>query len=425
MSFIVKSHYSISRRFIESPVDSGNTVDECTYFLYGHSMQNTLEDKMERKAKLEEIEALRGVAFLAVVLQHAIGGLFAQPGLSSLSVSLGTTFLGLIRFAVPLFVFITGVVLFYNYDRSFQYGRFLKKRGQQVVLPYLFWTLFYYAWVSVRSGGAIIGDWGDLLHVLELAFTGKASYHLWFMVMIIPFYLLFPVFRLLLAGKRPASVNLSVTIGFLVANLILVYALSKGYFQSDQPILQTLYRYLDRNFLFWTFYFVLGGFAGLYYERWKKAMQSLWGVSLAITVLFLIYIGTKIWGINQGAAAGDYLTSSYVTGPLKPLMIAATLAMLPVLFYTIQRLTSKPTKMGFVLTVIGKYSFGAYLVHAFILRYTNLLALNVLGILGVYIQTLISFILCACISVGLGIGFRRIRNRWRKARVGVDRGIAG
>lgn len=380
---------------------------------------------MEKKAKLEEIEALRGVAFLAVVLQHAIGGLFAQPGLSSLSVSLGTTFLGLIRFAVPLFVFITGVVLFYNYDRSFQYGRFLKRRGQQVILPYLFWTLFYYVWVSVLSGGAVFGNWGDLLHVLELAFTGKASYHLWFMVMIIPFYLLFPVFRLLLAGKRPASANLAVALAFLAGNLFLVYALSKGYFQSNQPILHTIYRYLDRNFLFWTFYFVLGGIAGLYYERWKKAMRSLWGISLAVTVLFLIYIGVKIWGINEGESAGNYLTSSYVTGPLKPLMMLAILAIIPALFYAVQRLVSRPSKVGIALNAIGKYSFGAYLVHAFILRYTNLLALNYLGSLGVYAQTLISFLLCACISIGLCIGYRKMKDRWRKVRVGVDRGVAG
>lgn len=380
---------------------------------------------MKKKVKLEEIEALRGVAFLAVVLQHAIAGLFVQPGLSPLAVTLGTTFLGFIRFAVPLFVFITGVVLFYNYDRSFQYGRFLKRRGQQVVLPYLFWTLFYYIWLCIRSGDAIFGQWGDVLHVLGLAFTGKASYHLWFMVMIIPFYLLFPVFRLLLAGKRPAALNLTVTLGFLAANLYLLYALSKGYFQSTQPILDTLYRYLDRNFLFWTFYFVLGGLAGLYYERWKQAMRSLWGISLAVTVGIMIFIGIKIWGINQGAAAGDYVTSSYVTGPLKPLMMVAILAILPALFYVVQRLVIQPTKVGSALGIIGKYSFGAYLVHAFILRYTNLLSLNYLGSLGVYAQTLISFLLCAGISVGLCIGYRKMRDRWRKVRVGVDRGVAG
>ncbi|MDU0332807.1 acyltransferase [Paenibacillus sp. 3LSP] len=380
---------------------------------------------MERKTKLEEIEALRGIAFLAVVLQHAIAGLFVQPDMSPLSVGLGTTFLGLIRFAVPLFVFITGVVLFYNYDRSFQYGRFLKRRGQQVVLPYLFWTVFYYIWVSLRSGDAIFSSWKDLLHMLELALTGKASYHLWFMVMIIPFYLLFPVFRQLLSGKRPAKVNLFVTLAFLTANLLLLEALRKGVFQSDQPILHTLYRYLDRNFLFWTFYFVLGGLVGLYYERWKKAVRSLWGISLVLTVLFLIDIGTKIAAINQGAAAGDYLTSANVTGPLKPLMLWATLAMLPFLFYGVQRLLTRPTKAGLALSLIGKYSFGAYLVHAFILRYTNLLALNYLGGFGVYAQILISFILCACVSISLCIGYRKMRDRWRKVQVGADRGMAG
>ncbi|RCX19000.1 acyltransferase-like protein [Fontibacillus phaseoli] len=94
-----------------------------------------------RKEKLAEIEILRGMAFLAVVLQHTIAGIFYQPGLSPLTLTVGTTVLGLIRFAVPLFVFITGVVLFYNYDAKINYVDFLRKRFKQVIIPYLSWTV--------------------------------------------------------------------------------------------------------------------------------------------------------------------------------------------------------------------------------------------------------------------------------------------
>lgn len=107
-----------------------------------------------KKAKLEEIEILRGITFLTVVFQHIIAGIFYQPGLSPLTLNVATTFLGLIRFAVPLFVFITGVVLFYNYDAKVNYKDFLFKRFKHVVVPYLVWTVFllHLGWLFKRGG---------------------------------------------------------------------------------------------------------------------------------------------------------------------------------------------------------------------------------------------------------------------------------
>lgn len=362
-----------------------------------------------RKAKLEEIEILRGIAFLAVVLQHVIAGVFYQPDVSAPSIIAGTTFLGFIRFAVPLFVFITGVVLFYNYDGKLNYLSFLRKRFRQIILPYLTWTVFYFVWVSFLSGVPASTTWNELLNLLEAALTGKASYHLWFMVMIIPFYILFPWFRLLMSKKRKAWLNLLVAAIFFVVNLILVYALSKGMIASDNPQLAFIFDYLDRNFLFWMFYFMLGGLAGLYYETWKKFVAKAKYIAIAALAVCFYFIIDDIVRI-AGSSTGDlYLYSANVTAPLKPLMMITIIALIVLVFAAAMKLAGKPTKFTQLLGMFGKYSFGTYLMHAFVLSFTSRLAIDYLYMLDVYSQTVISFVLCASISLFLTVWLSRMK----------------
>lgn len=362
-----------------------------------------------RKAKLEEIEILRGIAFLAVVLQHVIAGVFYQPNLSAPSIIAGTTFLGIIRFAVPLFVFITGVVLFYNYDGKLKYLSFLRKRFRQIILPYLTWTVFYFVWVSFLSGIPASTTWNELLNLVKASLTGKASYHLWFMVMIIPFYILFPWFRLLMSKKRKAWTNLIIVAAFFVVNLVLVYALSKGMITSDNPKLAFIFDYLDRNFLFWMFYFMLGGLVGLYYETWKKFVIKAKYVAIVGLALCFYFIANDIIQLNRSSTGDPYIFSANVTTPLKPFMMVTIIVLIVLVFAAAMKLASKPTKFSQLLALFGKYSFGTYLIHAFVLSFTSRLAIDYLHMLDVYSQMVISFVLCASISLFLTVWLSRMK----------------
>ncbi|MNO61439.1 Inner membrane protein YiaH [compost metagenome] len=371
-----------------------------------------------RKAKLEEIEILRGIAFLAVVMQHTIAGIFYQQGLSPMTLNIGTILLGLIRFAVPLFVFITGVVLFYNYDAKVNYKDFLRKRFYQVVIPYLAWTVFYYAWVSLRNGVEATNTGDQLFNLLKLALTGKASYHLWFMVMIIPFYVLFPFFKLAISKNRNWLINFSVVAVVFVVNMFLVYALSKGMMMNDNPNLGFIFDYLDRNFLFWIFYFMLGGLVGLYYDRWKILVRKTWVFSLILLGICMYDICAKIIRINDSVNDNPYLFSANVTAPLKPFMMVTILLLLILVFYMTEKIAAKQTWPTNLLRTFGKYSFGAYLIHAFVLSILNNLVIGYLGALGVFAQTAISFILCSLLSVILCVGISRVRSSFGEVLVG-------
>lgn len=362
-----------------------------------------------KKARLEEVELLRGIAFLAVVLQHVIAGIFGQPDVANSSIIIGTTLLGISRFAVPLFVFITGVVLFYNYDGKLNYLSFMGKRFKQIILPYLGWTVFYHVWVSFLSGTAATTTWNGLLNLVKLALTGKASYHLWFMVMIIPFYFLYPVFRSLLSRKRKASTNLIVIAVIFTLNLMLIYALRQGVFASDNPRLGFIFDYLDRNFLFWIFYFMLGGLVGLYYEAWKKFVNKTKYISLVLLAVCLYIIYENIVRAVATYPDAPYLWSANVTVPLKPLMMATITLLIVLVFAGAMKLVNKPSRLTNLIGLFGKYSFGTYLMHAFFLRFTSYFAVNVLTMLDVYSQAVVSFVLCSAISLFLTIQLSRIK----------------
>ncbi|WP_235439864.1 hypothetical protein [Paenibacillus sp. DMB20] len=65
-----------------------------------------------RKERIPEIERLRGLAFLAVVLQHSIAHYSVEEGMG-LADGVGMAAMLLaVKFAVPAFIFITGLVLF-------------------------------------------------------------------------------------------------------------------------------------------------------------------------------------------------------------------------------------------------------------------------------------------------------------------------
>ena len=70
-----------------------------------------------RKEKIFELNLLRSAAFLAVVAQHVLGVYWRDKGITpSGSILVGILF-NLCKFAVPLLIFLSGIVLFYNYNR--------------------------------------------------------------------------------------------------------------------------------------------------------------------------------------------------------------------------------------------------------------------------------------------------------------------
>lgn len=150
---------------------------------------------MQKDRQQLRLNELRGLTIVAVVLIHVSATyLFATHNRTTFAVLL--TINQWARFCVPLFFMMTGMVLYSNYgEGKINYLAFVNKRLRYIVIPYLLWAIIYgYIRHLGLDGGGIqtIKDW-----VIDVA-SGRISYHLYFIAVMVQLYVIFPLLRPLL-----------------------------------------------------------------------------------------------------------------------------------------------------------------------------------------------------------------------------------
>jgi surface polysaccharide O-acyltransferase-like enzyme len=98
---------------------------------------------------MAEPDILRTLALFGVIAQHILGAYARRDGIGLRSMAGISVCFELVRFAVPLFVFLFGMMLTHAGDRPIRPARYLGKRAWQILWPYLLWSLLYF----LASGG--------------------------------------------------------------------------------------------------------------------------------------------------------------------------------------------------------------------------------------------------------------------------------
>lgn len=173
----------------------------------------TSTQKSISKTHVYAFDALRVFAILTVLLIHALMT-GRDIGQSSAMASFDTW----IHYAVPLFVFVSGALLWSRPWTAGSYGTFVKRRFLRIGPSYLFWSVVYiallylgqpgsgalygvqYNWNGLSTGG--VGILTNLVRLPGYLFSGHSWYHLYFIPMIFTFYLLTPLFARALHGKK-------------------------------------------------------------------------------------------------------------------------------------------------------------------------------------------------------------------------------
>lgn len=151
---------------------------------------------MAQKERIPQLDVFRAIAIIAVIAIHATSRTLAE----TLDTSLFHPFLFINKFsqfAVPSFVFLSGFVLFYNYiDRPLggkTLAKFYSRRLIYIIVPYLVFSVLYFI-LKMTAGHT----WGMPLNEQAAKFgkylwTGTAYTHLYYIIIIIQFYVLFPL----------------------------------------------------------------------------------------------------------------------------------------------------------------------------------------------------------------------------------------
>jgi probable poly-beta-1,6-N-acetyl-D-glucosamine export protein len=293
------------------------------------------------KEYFNEIHFLRAFACIGVLLVHVSATYYDEAG----NVFNGFTYFfnQVGRFGTPTFAIISGFLLFNQVNKSgFHFKKFIMSRTTKIILPFFIWSVFYQFITVFMKGEPLPADAKLFLYKFLM---GGSYYHLYFMAIVVQFYLLFPILRLIKNG-----------IGWWIG--LLISAAFSSYFISveELPIITGMLEKLMMHKVFvlhWIYFFIFGGFLAYYWKpisNWAKKNNLLLGL-----LVVPVYIGAVIEYKLLGSVSSIRITNLFNL----PLLSLATIG-----------LYSYLTKISWIekwLEAIGKLSMGIYLVHPFTL----------------------------------------------------------
>jgi peptidoglycan/LPS O-acetylase OafA/YrhL len=147
------------------------------------------------RRRLDQVDAMRPVKQAGVVSTHSV--LYFAP--AAASVGSGAALL-LLHVSRDGFFFISACMLAYAYADLSRTGlrRYYRRRIVSVVIPYLCWTVIYFLYLLPTSHYPSVA--AALAHLVWTAEIGY--YQLYFLLVIMQFYLVFPLVLVLLRRTR-------------------------------------------------------------------------------------------------------------------------------------------------------------------------------------------------------------------------------
>ena len=304
------------------------------------------------------------------------------------------------RFSVPIFFFISAFGLFYrmNLSEPFEYGKFLRRRFKAVLFPYLIWSTFYLLHDNHFYGYQLFPD---LDYAAEIYFFGLAKYHLYFLVILIWFYLLMPLWIFLVRRMTPAKLFL-----LLAAQIAFDYWSSYSILPTpESPLLQMCLKWrLNWLVLHYVFVFVLGGWLGVHSQKffaWCEAHKKIISATFLITLTILLGYYYFLIFVRNFSPLEAVNTAHQLSPPGIFYTIAAS-----IFLFTIFQFGKLPAPLKNFLSVMGKNSYFVYLAHPLAITYLSL-GLGKLGLVMTAPNALIFYVATIAVTLSVNLLYRK------------------
>ena len=345
-----------------------------------------------------EMDYLRAFAILGVLAVHVAANFTTIPEINSLLIT-NVVIDIFMHVALPLFIFLSGFLLYLKYNRNYSLKEFAQKRFLRVIPPYLIFTVFYlFIWVIFMGIITGIYNWPSVSEIGYAFLTAGASYHLWFFLLIIEFYFLYPIIVKIYHYFEDTNREwLFLLLALVIQSGWLIFGSNYLFHISGSELNITNIVFFSR-----LFYFALGIYVCNHYTQIKEQVLKKSIRTYVIPVILFTCIGSGLWlrgiqvyGSFSAIQSGTYSLYELLLQPLFYLFIFA------LLFVISNRIVSSG-KPGKWLLLIGAYSFGIYLIHPFFLSCTSY-GLNLMGITNLtwiyYVILFVSTLVCSMIFV--------------------------
>ncbi len=307
------------------------------------------------------LDYLRVFASIAIILLHVTALNITSVEVASAEWNFYNICSSATRWGVPVFVMMSGALFL---PRDIPIKILYKKYISRMAIAYIVWSAFY---AIVDTVGHLIFTEGYQIIPAEIigSFISGAI-HLWFLPMIIGLYMCIPLIKQLKQSDKLIKyfLLLSIIFCFIKTQIDLVtrYLLSG----DIQIIFQNVYTVFG-NFnitlvLGYLSYFILGFYLNKteISKNYRTITYILGVVGLVLTV-FLNLLASKI--------ADGFVEAFYGASSVNVLLMSVAV------FVWFKYNAKGYEKINKIVVNLSKYSFGAYLVHIFILQ--ALIALDI------------------------------------------------
>jgi len=284
--------------------------------------------------RIVSIDILRVVSIFAVLAIHTTTRTLETVKFDLLGFPFAIVINQVARFAVPLFIIISGFVLELNFDNKLSILDFFKKRFSKILIPYIFWSLIYYFFIYNQNKE----------NILTVLFKGDASYQLYFIPTLCIFYLVFPLLHRL--TKYLFNIYTVIILGLLECWLL----------YSDYSIHQFRFAEPVRVLILSWFFFLFGIFIAKNKEKLINIAIKYKKILFFLTLVFAAYVSWQ--GVHDYLIDGSYLNFYSAWRP-------------SVLIYTIILFTfiiGNFNKENRYIKIISDLSFLVFFVHVIILE---------------------------------------------------------
>lgn len=355
---------------------------------------------IDRKPHLYELYYIRAIAALGIFIIHGSGGFALYSPFNSKAMHIGILLNQFFRFGTPVFMIISGLVLFYNYSDKAKFNTvmFFKKKIIYVVIPYILWSVGYVLFRTYMYSLSVDKDM--IITALRNLLNGKNFPHLYFIILIIQFYLLFPIML-----RTIVKLMKNKPLKFLAALLIVQLSiLCYGFYFTGQHT-NTIISWIKSNYymtLFgWFFYFLFGGTIALHYNRIVNGINSYIKIIIPLYVISTaVFIGEVYWNILRTGGRDYYEKFSSI----RPINIFYSIMTLALLIWITTRIKEKAGLGYRTLKFVGTYSFGVYFVHPMVLEYIKIRMFQYFPLVIGYGRVVSIIVVLVCgIAITLGL----------------------
>ncbi|MQY17631.1 acyltransferase [Nocardia macrotermitis] len=338
--------------------DDRGTVDTATLTIADPKPEPP-ESAQPRKTKrpyLYQVDLFRILTFACVVLDHVTSGCTLPDNMASNAVQTLLHFTRLAFFALTAFV-----LIYQSARKPFSARTFWRRRFMLIGIPYVVWSVFYWGYAIV------LGNFQEPIPhalwrlVVDIA-TGQAWYQMYFLLVTMQVYLLFPLLLKLLRATEGhhrwvLAVSGALQLGFLYL------AMHPPAFEG---IAADIWAHIYAVVFAYQFYVILGAVAAWHLDAVNRTVKRFGPLIVLGAVAAAVY---SVWEFARTTGRG--MPPAAASNIFMPHLVIFFVLIIAAL-YTLGTWGTSNQRPGSLkaraLTYGSDRSFGVFLIHPFALQ---------------------------------------------------------